>query len=78
MKSEEERYISKGSQLHSSESDAASEDARCTPEDINQERVSSNSQSPTGSPTCLDSLVKQSSDVLQGIYYEGKLETSPH
>ncbi|KAI0219834.1 hypothetical protein LSAT2_028660 [Lamellibrachia satsuma] len=39
-----------------------------TAEDINQERVSSNSQSPTGSPTCLDSLVKQSSDVLQGVH----------
>ncbi|KAI0210861.1 hypothetical protein LSAT2_004355 [Lamellibrachia satsuma] len=72
MKSEEEQYISTWNQLLCS--DAAPEDARCTPADVSQKRVSSNSQSPTGSPTCgcvaSVSLVKQSCDdyqVLQGL-----------
>ena len=83
MKSEEEQYISTGNQLQYS--DATPEDARCTPADIIQNRVSSNSQSPIGPPTCGHvasvSLVKQSSDdyqVWQGIHYEGEVETSLH
>ncbi|KAI0239456.1 hypothetical protein LSAT2_009821 [Lamellibrachia satsuma] len=85
MKSEEEQYVSTGNQLHYS--DATPEDARCTPADIIQNRVSSNSQSPIGPPTCgrvaSVSQVKQSSDdyqVWQGIHYEGltSIESEDH
>ncbi|KAI0211468.1 hypothetical protein LSAT2_003689 [Lamellibrachia satsuma] len=64
MKSEEEQHITTGNQLQSL--DAAPEDARCTPADI--------SQSPIWSQTCgcvaSVSLVNQSSDdfqVLKGL-----------
>lgn len=83
MKSEEEQYISTWNQLLCS--DAAPEDARCIPADVSQKRVSSNSQSPIGSPTCgcvaSVSLAKQSCDdyqVLQGIHYDEELEISLH
>ena len=81
MKSEEEQCIPTGSQLKSS--DAAPEDAQSTSADINQKRLTSNSQSPIVSPTCGHvasvSLVNQSfndNQVLQGMHYERKLVMS--
>ncbi|KAI0227058.1 hypothetical protein LSAT2_022494 [Lamellibrachia satsuma] len=72
VESEEEQCICTGNQLQSL--DTESEDTRYTPEDISQKRVSSNSPSPSRSPTCgrvvSVSLVKQSCDdyqVLQGL-----------
>ena len=83
VESEEEQCIYTGNQLQSL--DAESEDTRYTPEDISQKRVSSNSPSPSRSPTCgrviSVSLVKQSCDdyqVLQGKHCQGKLETWLH
>ncbi|KAI0211700.1 hypothetical protein LSAT2_003466 [Lamellibrachia satsuma] len=72
MKSEEEQYISTVNVLRSS--DAVPQDTGCTQADISQKMLSSNSQSPIGSPTCGPdasvSLAKQGSEdlqVLQGL-----------
>ena len=81
MKPEKEQHISTRNELQSS--DAAPEGAGCTPADISQKTVSSNSQTTIESSTCghvasvtLVKLSSVDSQVLQGIFYEGKFETS--
>ena len=66
-------------------SDVAAEDARCSPTDVGQEKMSPSSQSPTEPPICgrvaSASLLKQNTvdyPVLQGIHYEAELETFMH
>jgi len=80
MESEEGQYVFTRNQLPCS--DVAPEDARWSPTDVGQEKLSSSGQPPIESPirgrVASDSLLKQNTDdypVLQGIHYEAELKT---
>ena len=80
MKTEGEDHMSTSCRLHSS--DTTPEETRCTATDNKRNGETTIGPSVSGPVVSLSvSLVNHSSDdsqILQGTYHEGKLETSQH